>query len=200
MTTTDSPRVSRRGFFRAAAGAAALGGTAGTASAQAGQSHTIDMTDGLVFDPDSLTVAPGDTVVWENVGSIGHSITAYEEDIPEEAAYFASGGFDAEQPARDAYSAGSPDSGDVAGGDSYEHTFDVEGSYDYFCVPHEAAGMVASLEVVEGGGGGDGGPPVPQVPEQAQTLAVVVSAAMVAVLGLTFFFLKYGGEYGFDDE
>jgi plastocyanin len=41
------------------------------------------VTDGLVFDPDAVTVAPGTTVVWGNVGSVGHSETAYDEGIPD---------------------------------------------------------------------------------------------------------------------
>jgi len=40
------------------------------------------MTDELVFDPDETTIAPGDTVVWENVGQISHPVTAYEDEFP----------------------------------------------------------------------------------------------------------------------
>jgi len=109
---------------------------------------TVDMTDDLAFDPEELTVTVGDTVTWENVGTVGHSVTAYEEDIPDEAEYFASGGFDSEQAARDAYSAGDPDSGDVPGGESYEHTFQTAGTYEYFCIPHESA-MTGTIEVQE---------------------------------------------------
>lgn len=186
-------RLSRRGFLRGSTAVAGLAAGASTATAQEGTTHTVDMTDGLVFDPDSLTIAPGDTVVWENVGSIGHSVTAYEEEIPGEAAYFASGGFDSEQSARSAY----PD-GDIPGGESFEHTFEVEGTYGYFCIPHEAAGMVAEIEVTPGGGGdgGGGGSSVPSVPESAKSLAVATVSAMLSVLALAYFFIKYGGDYG----
>ncbi|KPN30822.1 hypothetical protein SY89_01562 [Halolamina pelagica] len=110
--------MKRRDFLRAtggSGGAVALGsgvaaGQEGTGTATGtegggggGTTHTVDMTDSLVFDPAELTIEVGDTVVWENVGSVGHSVTAYEDGIPEEAEFFASGGFDAEQPARDAY-------------------------------------------------------------------------------------------------
>jgi len=113
------------------------------------QTHTVDMTDELVFEPDSLTVAPGDTVVWENVGDVGHSVTAYEENIPEDAEYWASGGFDSEQAARDAYSASgsTEETGNVPGGESWSHTFETEGTHEYFCIPHEAGGMVGEIEV-----------------------------------------------------
>jgi len=201
--------LSRRGFMRRGAGGAAAAatavagaaGSAGTAGAQT--THTIDMTDGLVFDPDQLTIAPGDTVVWETVGSIGHSVTAYEGEIPEEAEYWNSGNFDSEQAARSNYTAGDRDSGDVGAGQTYEHTFEVEGQYDYFCVPHESAGMVASLTVGEGGGtptGGGGGPSVPAVPETARTLALATMFALLSTLGLAYFFMKYGGNYGTEEE
>ncbi|NHX35756.1 MULTISPECIES: plastocyanin/azurin family copper-binding protein [Halolamina] len=157
-----------------------------------GETHTVDMTDDLVFDPDEITIAPGDTIVWENVGTVGHSVTAYEDEIPEEAEYFASGGFDAEQPARDAY----PEQGDIPGGESYEHTFEVEGEYGYFCIPHEQVGMVGTVIVSAdaGGDGGGGGAAGPAVPDSAKTLGVGAAFAMVATLLIAFFFLKYGGD------
>ena len=193
--------ISRRGLLRAAVGAGAAAGATGGAAAQEGTTHTVDMTDELVFAPDSITIAPGDTIVWENVGTIGHSITAYEDDIPDEAEYFASGGFDAEEPARGAYSAGDPDSGDVAGGESYQHTFEVEGTYDYFCIPHESVGMIAAVDVVPGGATPTpSGPAAPTVPDAAKTLLVTVTGAFVAVLALAYFFLKYGGDYEMMDE
>lgn len=150
------------------------------------------MTDNLVFDPDSTTVTPGTTVVWENVGSIGHSATAYEDEIPDDAEYFASGGFDGEQAARDGY----PNPGEIAGGETYEHTFEVEGTYGYFCIPHENAGMVAELTVSTDAGGGDGGGPA--IPNAALTVGIVTSGAMALILGLAYFFLKYGGDYGLE--
>jgi uncharacterized protein involved in exopolysaccharide biosynthesis len=59
--------------------------------------------------------------------------------------------------------------------------------------------MVATIEVVE-----EISTPVPaakpQVPESALTLGVATAFAMVATLGLGFFFMKYGGDYGIDEE
>ncbi len=214
----DQPRLSRRGFLRTAGGAttaratATTGGAtaaratatagtattaAGTATAQEGETHTVDMTDGLVFDPDELTIAVGDTVVWENVGSVPHTVTAYGGDIPGEAAYFASGDFESEQAAREAY----PPGGSIPGGESYQHTFEVEGEYDYFCIPHEQAGMVAQLTVGEAGNGGtatpggDGGPAGPLVPDSARALVVATTLGFASVLLFAYFFVKYGGTY-----
>ena len=129
---------------------AGCSGDGGDGGSGGGGQPSVDMTDNLVFDPDEITVSVGDTVVWENVGSVGHSVTAYEDDIPDDADYFASGGFDSEEAARDSYRVGDPESGDIAGGDSYEHTFEVAGTYEYFCIPHESAGMTGTVEVEEG--------------------------------------------------
>ncbi|WP_435346470.1 plastocyanin/azurin family copper-binding protein [Haloarchaeobius sp. HRN-SO-5] len=188
-TAPRTTAVTRRGFLRTAVGAgAAAGATAGSASGQ--QQTTVDMTDSLVFDPDEVTVAPGETVRWVNVGNIGHSVTAYEDQIPEEAEFFASGGFNSESAARNGY----PE-GDIPGGEAYSYTFDVEGTYDYFCIPHEGVGMVGTVEVSTGGGGEDGAA-IPSLPESALTLGVAVTVAFLSVLGAAYLFIKYGGDYG----
>jgi plastocyanin len=135
-----------------AGGVAALGSLAGCSGSDTsgdGESedqsgNVVDMTDSLLFEPETVTVSVGDTVVWENVGTIGHSVTAYEEKIPDGAAYFASGGFESEEAARNSY----PD-GDIPGGESYEHTFEEAGSYEYFCIPHEMSGMIGTVVVEE---------------------------------------------------
>ena len=189
--------VSRRGFLQAAIGSATMiSSTSAKAAAQ--ESTTVDMTDNLVFDPEEIQISPGTTVTWENVGSIGHSVTAYEDEIPDEAEYFASGGFDSESAARNAY----PDEGNIPGGETYEYTFETEGEYGYFCIPHEQAGMVGTVIVGEGGGGdgaSDGGPSV-TIPDRAITLTIAAITAMGSVLGFAYFVLKYGGDYeGFDE-
>jgi plastocyanin len=122
----------------------------GTPTDGSGGGATVEMTDKLAFDPEKVTIAVGDTVTWDNVGSIGHSVTAYEGEIPDGAAYFASGGFESQSAAEDAYSTGDPESGDIPGGETYEHTFGTPGTYEYFCIPHESAGMVGTVEVTDG--------------------------------------------------
>jgi plastocyanin len=200
----ENDALSRRAFLGAGTAGAAAAGTAGTATAQdgtetetetgtaaaqGGETHTVAMTDDLIYDPEALTIAPGDTVVWENVGEIGHSITAYEEEIPEEAEYWASGGFDNEQGARDNY----PDQGDVGGGGTYEHTFEVEGDHEYFCIPHEQVGMLGTITVTTEPQE-PAGPTGPAVPDSAKTLIVATTFAMMATLLLAYFFLKFGGD------
>ncbi len=106
--------------------------------------NLVDMTDDLNFEPAEITVSVGETVTWTTTGSVPHSVTAYEEQLPDGAAYFASGGFDSESAAREAY----PSEGSVASEESYEHTFETAGEFAYFCIPHES-GMKGTV-IVEG--------------------------------------------------
>ena len=85
------------------------------------------------FDPIGVYIKPGQTVRWivdENV----HTTTAYHPKnnnhslrIPRDATPW--------------------DSGILSPGKSFEVKFTVEGVYDYFCSPHEAAGMVGRIVV-----------------------------------------------------
>ncbi|WP_232703570.1 plastocyanin/azurin family copper-binding protein [Halobacterium wangiae] len=108
------------------------------------ETSTVEMNDELAFAPKQIQVSAGTTVTWENVGAVAHSVTAYEDEIPDGAAYFASGGFDSESAATDAY----PDEGNIEEGGTYEHTFETTGTYEYYCIPHEMNGMVGTIKVV----------------------------------------------------
>jgi len=136
--------LSRRTLVRGIAGASALTALAGCSgdsgadptptTAGAPESATAEMTDNLNFAPETVEVSVGGTVTWENVGAVAHSVTAYEDGIPEDADYFASGDFDAQAAANEAY----PEEGALGEGDTYQHTFDTPGEYDYYCIPHES--------------------------------------------------------------
>ncbi|MFB6137224.1 MAG: plastocyanin/azurin family copper-binding protein [Halobacteriaceae archaeon] len=169
-----------------------------TTAAPSGTTHTVEMGS-TSFNPSSITIAPGDTVKWSNTSSLGHTVTAYGDKIPEGAAYFASGGFDSEQAARDAYASGDPSTGFIPPGETYTHTFTTTGTYEYFCIPHEAAGMKGTVEVVEGGGGDGGGgghgalsPHEMGVPFQAHFVGIATVLMMLVSLVYTFFVVKYG--------
>tara|TARA_B110000014_G_scaffold263791_1_gene261814 strand:+ start:564 stop:1196 length:633 start_codon:yes stop_codon:yes gene_type:complete len=110
------------------------------------QTHIVAMTDDMIYDPQVITISPGDTVRWLNIGKMGHSVTAYENELPEEASYWASGELTSENEARNKYPLG-----DIAAGESYSHTFELEGEYGYFCIPHETIQMVGKVIVQEGG-------------------------------------------------
>jgi len=100
------------------------------------------MTEGFAFDPETVTVPPGTTVVWTNDSDVGHTVTAYGSSLPAGGDYFASGGFDSERAARADVQGGLVDAGE-----RYEHTFETTGAFDYFCVPHESTGMVGTVRV-----------------------------------------------------
>ncbi|KAA9409549.1 MULTISPECIES: plastocyanin/azurin family copper-binding protein [Haloarcula] len=110
------------------------------------ETSTVEMTDELAYEPKKIQVEAGTTVTFENVGSIGHTVTAYEEEIPDGADYFASGGFDSLQAAKDGYSNGQK--GNIPKGESYEVTLETTGTYEYYCIPHEMNGMVGTIKVV----------------------------------------------------
>ncbi|WP_233514299.1 plastocyanin/azurin family copper-binding protein [Haloferax sp. Atlit-16N] len=102
----------------------------------------VSMNEDFAFDPKTLTVRAGTTVRWENDSDVGHTVTAYGDRIPTESTYFASGGFESERAARNDVSGGL-----LATGETYEHTFNVTGTYEYVCIPHESSGMTGTVTV-----------------------------------------------------
>lgn len=92
----------------------------------------VETNDRDEFVPSTVTIDTGESVVWYNNRKREHTVTAYEDKIPDDAEYFDSGEHESEQAARD-------DSGHgvLRAGDTYSHTFDVAGEYEYFCIPHE---------------------------------------------------------------
>jgi plastocyanin len=78
----------------------------------------VSMAD-IAFDPAELTVSAGDTVTWTNDDSVDHDVTA------------------------DSFSSGDP--GGIAPGETFEHTFEEAGMFDYVCTVHP--GMEGSVTV-----------------------------------------------------
>lgn len=93
-----------------------------------------------VFEPAELTVAVGEPVRW-GFATAGHNVSCRPADseraaLPDDADPFAS------------YTPGEhPQSTLVPRGGTYEHTFDVAGTYVYVCVPHAERGMVGRVRV-----------------------------------------------------
>ncbi|NIP80312.1 MAG: hypothetical protein GWM90_14240, partial [Gemmatimonadetes bacterium] len=93
------------------------------------------MDNRLRFLPDTVRVAAGETVRWENPSDVVHTVTADPSRamrpenvaLPEGAERF--------------------DSGDLLPRGSFSHTFRVAGVYRYVCVPHEGAGMTGVVIV-----------------------------------------------------
>lgn len=132
----------RRAFLQASSNALLAVGIAGCMSSGPASERTVEMAGGLAFDPETVTVAVGGTVEWTNASDVEHTVTAYEERIPEDAEYFASGGFESEEAARSNLSEGL-----LSPGETYEHTFERAGTYEYYCIPHEGSGMVGTVRV-----------------------------------------------------
>lgn len=136
MLVSLLPRSTRR-----AGGLAALGLWmclfALPASAQSGgePAATVGMTNTLEFDPDTVRVEVGETVRWTNSSIIVHTVTADPDEatkdesvrLPEAAAPF--------------------DSGDLDPKATFRHTFEVPGTYRYFCIPHEGTKMYGTVIV-----------------------------------------------------
>ncbi|GAB3032146.1 cupredoxin domain-containing protein [Natronobiforma cellulositropha] len=78
-------------------------------------------------------------------------------------------------------------------GFEYEYTFEVEGDYEYHCTPHIGLGMVASITVTDDPDAAAGEGPIDLVPPSAMLLVVATTVSLVAVLGLSYVFMKYGG-------
>ena len=180
--------MSRRGFLRGTAGAAAVAGASGTAVAQeeggggtetgggggGGGTQTVNLVD-FAYEPgteEPLYITPGTTVefVWE---TSTHNIVV--DSQPEGA------GWEGHEPIENT-------------GFTYSHTFETAGTYEFYCQPHRDLGMVGTIIVNEQGApaeeGGGGGP---AIPDSAKSLGLASSVALGSTLALAYVFLKYGG-------
>jgi plastocyanin len=93
----------------------------GATQAQEGAEAEVEATDQLTFEPETLEIQVGTTVTWTNTGNLIHTVTA--ED----------GSFD----------------GDLMAGQTFSHTFDTPGTYEYYCGPHRAQDMTGTITVVD---------------------------------------------------
>ncbi len=96
----------------------------------------INMADQQPFyTPAKVAIKVGDTVRWVNAGETVHSVSTSatnaqnpnDTSIPKGATAF--------------------DSGFIPPGGDFSYTFTVPGTYRYFCLPHEKAGMVGVIVV-----------------------------------------------------
>jgi plastocyanin len=109
----------------------------------------------VTFDPVGLWLPAGSRVRWVVLEANVHTATAYHP---------ANGG----RPLRIPEGAEPWDTGYlVEPGAAFEATLTIEGVYDYFCAPHEAAGMVGRIIVGRPGGPG-ARPPGEEVPAAAR--------------------------------
>ena len=116
----------------------ALGACSGENSA------TVRMESGQSFEPEVLTVSEDQSVTFVSESADAHTVTAYEDRLPDGASFFASGGFESEDEARDDLAGGL-----LSSGESFEVKFESPGTYQYFCIPHESSGMTGRIVVEE---------------------------------------------------
>jgi plastocyanin len=133
----EPARLTRRGFLQA--GGLLLASLAWPCPSRAAGAVEIRMRSDpqgatVWFDPIGLWIAPGQSVRWVVAANV-HTTTAYHPKnanhclrIPEGAAPWDSGYL-------------------VQPGAHFEVTLTVEGVYDFYCMPHEAAGMVGRIVV-----------------------------------------------------
>ena len=158
-----------RGLLAACLASAAMLGEASLATAATVEVKMIQTPAGNTnFDPAGVHIAPGDTVRWVQISGF-HSVTAYhpsndnhELRIPASAKPWDSDILLVSYPNR---------------GSTFVHVFTVAGVYDYFCKPHEMAGMVGRIVVGDPGDGpgtkpfgyvpGEHWKPIPEVARKA---------------------------------
>jgi len=95
------------------------GGGADDEGGGGGGGGTEVSMEGIAFNPAEVSAGVGDTVTWTNNDSVAHDVTA------------------------DSFSSGAP--GGMAAGDTFEHTFEEAGTFDYVCTVHP--GMEGTVTV-----------------------------------------------------
>jgi plastocyanin len=110
--------------------------TIGAASLAHAATVEVKMGDEpAVYEPATVTIKVGDTVTWTNTGKTLHSVTLVPEDAQNPASVSEPKG------------AATFDSGFMPPGAAFSYKFTIPGTYKYFCVPHEKAGMVGAVVV-----------------------------------------------------
>jgi plastocyanin len=117
------------------AGSASTTTPASSGSTSTANNTAVQTTDANKFDPATVTIVKGGTVTWTNTSSMIHSVT----DDPTKAV----NKVDAQLPP----GAQPWDSGLLQPNQTFSHTFDVAGTYKYFCTPHESLGMLGTIVV-----------------------------------------------------
>jgi len=126
----NAPKVS---FVRKVAQSA---GVAASTLALALSANAADVklgsdSGGLVFEPATVTINKGESVTWKNNAGFPHNIMFDEDEIP--------AGANADKLSNEDYL--------NAPGETVTRTFDVSGSYSYYCEPHQGAGMQGKVIV-----------------------------------------------------
>ncbi|MFC7077392.1 halocyanin domain-containing protein [Haloarcula halophila] len=129
------------------------------------------------FGPPAVHVDNGATVQWEWTGEGGgHNVVQDNGETLDSGSAVSSSGV------------------------NYEHTFEEDGIYTYYCVPHEGLQMKGAIAVgsdyptqtIGGGGPVEVDPHYAGVPIQPHFVGIGAGLAIFLPLVFTFFTLKYG--------
>ncbi|MEX2467504.1 MAG: plastocyanin/azurin family copper-binding protein [Gemmatimonadota bacterium] len=82
----------------------------------------VTLNDDLTFSPATVTISSGTTIRWVSQSDMTHTVT------PEGHSEWSSASL-------------------TASGQTFTHTFDDTGTFDYFCEPHLAQGMTGTITV-----------------------------------------------------
>ena len=99
----------------------------------------VGMTNTMQYAPDTVRVQVGETVRWKNSSDVMHTVTADPAEAFKDASVALPDG------------AETFNSGNLNPSATFEHTFEVPGTYRYFCIPHEAVGMNGTVIVAPSG-------------------------------------------------
>jgi plastocyanin len=128
-----------------------------------GANQDVAATASNTFDPATVTIGVGDSVTWRNADGL-HNVK-FDDGLFTEPS--------------------SPDSSNW----TVSRTFTTAGSYRYYCVQHESAGMIGTVVVNAGstgpGGGGGGGttnPPASNLQDKVRPKVKLSAAATQRIL------------------
>ena len=96
---------------------------------------TVDMTAGLQFSPNAVTINAGESVSFRNISTFTHTVSTTADTTVESQAVMLPAG------------AAPFDSGAIGPNEVFTHTFTVPGTYRYFCEPHVGQGMIGTVIV-----------------------------------------------------
>ncbi len=89
-----------------------------------GATHQVNMV-GVAYEPDTLNITEGDSVLWVNTSALTHTTTSGVSGVPD----------------------GYWDSGLMPPNDSFTFHFDSSGVFPYYCTPHWILGMIGLITV-----------------------------------------------------
>ena len=116
--------------------------------------HSVSIIN-LSFSPNSITISPGDTVIWTNNDGTAHTVTGNN---------------------------GSWGSGNLANGQTYSHTFLTAGDFSYHCSIHTF--MTGVVHVGTSSNPPPTTPSNSGLPTSTLIVIIVVIVAVVAILGV----------------